>query len=160
MMKKMSPRFWMSSAGIHPCLGMFIIRLALASVFIGAGWMKLTHIDMVAGFFSQIQLGIFWVWLVALVEFIGGIALLFGMFTRLASALLAIIMLVVVFKVKWASGWAGMQGDVMILAMTLAVFFIGSRTWSLCKTAKCDNSMCTTGMCSGCNKNMKDCSCN
>jgi putative oxidoreductase len=48
-------------------------------------------------------------WIAGVVEFVGGIALILGIFVTIASALLALDMLVALFKVHWAAGFSFMN---------------------------------------------------
>ena len=65
-------------------------RLTLAQVFIVAGLGKLRNIDQPTAFFTQlgIPFPLANAWLVAVVEFVGGICLLLGLGTRIAAGLL------------------------------------------------------------------------
>ena len=48
-------------------------------------------------------------WVAGVVEFVGGIALILGVFVTIASALLALDMLVALVKVHWAAGFSFMN---------------------------------------------------
>ena len=48
-------------------------------------------------------------WVAGVVEFVGGIALILGVFVAIASALLAVDMLVALFKVHWVAGFSFMN---------------------------------------------------
>jgi putative oxidoreductase len=79
-----------------------VARIVVGWVFIESGWGKLHHIDKVIGFFTSLGLPApaFQAHLVATTEFTGGLALLLGMFTRLASIPLMIIMFVAIATAK------------------------------------------------------------
>ena len=143
----MSLRFIFSSAPMNRNIGLFILRLVIGGIFIYAGYFKLTHMDQAIAGFASMGFSTFWVWVVALAELLGGVAFILGMFTRLAGALFAIIMLVVIFKVKWAAGFTAWQFDLLLLAGSLAVIFTGAGKYGICKTCKecttCGTSTCT-----------------
>ena len=106
-----------------------LLRIAVGSVFIVAGWGKLTGIDGTAEFFGGvgIPLPVFSAWLVAIVEFFGGIMVLLGFFTRIPAILLGIIMIVAMITVKFEAGWGGggLRVDFMLLLMCISLLFTG-----------------------------------
>jgi putative oxidoreductase len=73
-----------------------LARITVGWVFLQAGWGKIHNIDRVIGFFQSLGLPapVFQAHLVAYTECIGGILLIVGLATRLASIPLAIIMIV------------------------------------------------------------------
>ena len=65
---------------------------------------------------------------IALAEFIPGIFLIFGIFTRISSSLLSIVMLGAIFLVKGASNLTGEGGyelDLILLAACLVIIVSG-----------------------------------
>jgi len=65
---------------------------------------------------------------IALAEFIPGIFLIFGIFTRISSSLLSIVMLGAIFLVKGASSLTGEGGyelDLILLAACLVIIVSG-----------------------------------
>ena len=65
---------------------------------------------------------------IALAEFIPGIFLIFGIFTRISSGLLSIVMLGAIFLVKGASSLTGEGGyelDLILLAACLVIIVSG-----------------------------------
>lgn len=79
-----------------------LARIVAGWVFVESGWGKLHHIDKVIGFFTDLGLPApaFQAHLVATTEFAGGLALLLGLWTRLASIPLMIIMFVAIATAK------------------------------------------------------------
>lgn len=62
------------------------------------------------------------------VEFFGGLALIFGLFTRLAALLLVIDMVTAIRKVHWEKGLiapGGFEFALSMLGASLALFFTG-----------------------------------
>ena len=114
--------------------GPLVLRLTLASAFIVHGYPKLFKtFGGFAGWLDSIGIrpGKFWALVVGVVEFFGGIALVLGIFTRLAALLIAVDMFVALVKVKWGRaryvdtermGW---ELDLAYLAMALALVFLG-----------------------------------
>lgn len=79
-----------------------VARIVVGWVFVESGWGKLHHIDKVVGFFTDLGLAApaFQAHLVAATEFAGGLALLLGLCTRLASIPLMVIMIVAIATAK------------------------------------------------------------
>lgn len=127
---------------LHSCpknveLGLFLIRLGLALVFIIHGWAKLTNMDATVGFFASLGLAAFFAYVVALIEFLGGIALLVGYYTQVAGWLLAVVMFFAIILVKGKAGFVGgYEFDLLLLLSSLGMAFIGSGKYSLCQWKK------------------------
>jgi len=92
----------------------FILRVVLGVTFMLHGAQKLFGVfppgfpvPALAAFLTKIGIhpGLFWAWLVTIVEFVGGSFLIFGFATRIAAALLVIEMTVVVIKVNGPVGF-------------------------------------------------------
>ncbi len=115
-------------------LGLFLIRLALAAVFIAHGWIKLNGLGATEAFFDNVGIpaaGAMAV-IVALVEFLGGIALLLGIFTKWAAGLIAVTMLVAILQVKGKMGFiGGFEFDLTLLLAALALIFTGAGEWTV-----------------------------
>jgi putative oxidoreductase len=79
-----------------------VARIVVGWVFVESGWGKLHHIDKVIGFFTDLGLPApaFQAHLVATTEFAGGLALLLGLLTRIASIPLMVIMFVAIATAK------------------------------------------------------------
>lgn len=112
-------------------LGLLIIRLGIGAVFLFHGIQKLSNMEMTVMFFGTIGIGAFFTWVVALVETIGGIALIFGLFTKPFAFLFAIIMLVAIFKVKWSLGFMAFELDFVLLIASLGLVTAGGGSYSL-----------------------------
>ncbi len=89
-------------------LALILLRLYLAPIFIMAGWGKLTGLENTAYYFGE-YLGfpfpMFMAFMAGATEFMGGLALLFGLATRLMAIPLALTMLVAAFTAHWQYGW-------------------------------------------------------
>ena len=113
-------------------LGILVLRVTLGAIFLTHGIQKLSNIEMTIGFFGMLGFSAFWAWLVALVETIGGAAVLFGFGTRIAASFLSIIMIVVITMVKKGQGFSATELDIVLLGLSLGVGLIGCGKWSLC----------------------------
>ncbi len=122
----------MSNTGImkNNDLALLLLRLGVGVIFIVAGWGKLNGIDGTAGFFENlgIPLPLFMAWVVALVEFLGGIMVLVGFKARIPALLLAFIMLVaiVLTKLGGENPFRAMRLDLMLLLTSLAIAILGA----------------------------------
>jgi putative oxidoreductase len=83
-------------------LGPLLVRVTLALVFIPTGWGKLQHLDEVTAFFAQLGIPAphAQAALVSTVELVGGVLVLVGLGTRVASALLVGVMAVAIYTAK------------------------------------------------------------
>ena len=132
----------------HEAAGMFFLRLVTGVIFISHGAMKLGSIAMMTGFFASLGLwpAAAWVWFIALLEVLGGAALILGVATRFFGALLAINMFVAIFLTGIGRGWAAHEFELLLAASSLAIALAGSGRWSLYKM-ECDN--CGAMFCNG-----------
>ena len=117
------------------------LRVALGVLFIVHGYPKLfKDFKGTAGFLAGLGFkpGAFWAFVLGASEFFGGIAILVGIFSRIASALLIISMTVaILFNIfKWKKPFtkgaegAGWEFDLVILAGLIALLLLGSGNWS------------------------------
>lgn len=114
-------------------IGQLILRIGLGLTFMIHGYLKFAGgIANVSGWFESISLPGFMAYVVALIELVGGFAVILGLGTRIVSALFAVIMLVALFKVKLAAGFtgspqaAGYEFEFILLVMSAALAFSGS----------------------------------
>lgn len=112
---------------------LLLLRLGVGIIFIVSGWGKLTGIEGVTGFFGNIGVPMPFImaWVVALVEFFGGIMVLLGAYAKIPYLLLAIIMVVAIFLVKLDQGFSASRLELMLLLSSLALFFMGSGNYSV-----------------------------
>ena len=84
----------------RPGLGLFILRVATGSIFLLHGWMKLFGQEI--SFVQEMLRMAGWsisdplMWLVSVLEVVGGLALVAGILTRSAALVLAVQMIVAV----------------------------------------------------------------
>jgi putative oxidoreductase len=110
-----------------------LLRLGVGVVFIVAGWGKLTGIEGTIGFFGNIGIPapMIMAWVVALVEFIGGIMVLTGLYIRIPALLLAIVMLVAILTTKLDGPFGPMRLDLMLMLMALSLALLNSGKYSV-----------------------------
>lgn len=105
-----------------------LARLTVGSTFLLAGLGKLQNMDRTIGFFTSLGLPApaFNAMLVGWVEFLGGLLLIVGLGTRLASIPLSIIMLTALSTAKAAdiSGILSLPGITDFLYLVMLVWLI------------------------------------
>lgn len=118
----------------NPHLGLLLTRVALALVFIHAGWLKVTGMDMVITGFASMGFPAFLAYFVSYAELIGGVALLFGLGVRYVGIVLAVIMLVAV-KILFGNGFGLMSGGyeypLVLMLLLVAVVTTGPGKYSV-----------------------------
>lgn len=115
--------------------GMLVLRLVLAAIFITAGWAKLQGIEGVAEMFGGMGFPapLFFAYLVGLVELVGGVGVLLGVYTRTWAALLAFIMLVALVLVHLGQGFQDSTYALSLFGGAVALLAAGPGAWKLSK---------------------------
>jgi len=116
-------------------LGLFLLRVAVGAVFIYHGWLKLSDIALTTTFFDSvgIPIPVFFAWLVGLVEFVGGIALVLGVWVHTFALLLAVNMLVALLVVHLGAPWSAAELPVVLFGAMVALMGVGAGDWRLVK---------------------------
>ncbi len=116
---------------------LLLVRVGLALVFMAHGWDKISTMSDTIAFFSSIGLSSIFAYLVAYIEFLGGIAMLLGVFTGWAGILLAITMLGAIGKVKLNLGFiGGYEFDLMLFLAAIAISLSGAGKYTVLRLWK------------------------
>lgn len=111
-----------------------ILRLAVGTLFVYHGYMKLTPAARKGEWMKTIGLPTALVPFAGIVELFGGIGLLFGLLTSILATLTALWMLSTTwFSVTKAKKkyFGGYELDITLLLLALGLAFIGGGTFSL-----------------------------
>jgi putative oxidoreductase len=111
-------------------LALLVLRLVLGIIMIAHGYSKVfgglsRHVQMV----SSLGLPGWLAYFSAGAEFLGGILVILGILTRLASFAITIDMVVAIVKVHWKSGLLGEHGyqfPLALSAIAFALIFLGA----------------------------------
>lgn len=122
--------------------GLLLVRIAIGIVFLYHGIDKLTNLDGVIGFFGMLGLAPFVAYAVAIVETLGGLAMIVGYGARVAGLFLAGVMVGAIFLVKASKGFAGggYELDLVMLLISLSITVAGPGRYSLSSCCKKDGS--------------------
>jgi putative oxidoreductase len=115
-----------------------ILRVVLGLTFFVHGLVKFQGgIENTVGWFASIGLPGALAYAVAILELVGGIALIVGLGSRVISGLMALLMLGATLKVKLAGGFlgagqgAGYELDLALMAMAVVIAINGSKLFAL-----------------------------
>jgi putative oxidoreductase len=121
--------------------GLLLLRLALGTIFIAhgsqkvLGWFGGPGLAGTVGFMGQMGVPAFMAYIAAFAEFLGGIGILLGLLTRLASLGILSDMVVAVYLVHWKNGFflqnKGFEYNVALIGMALCLIFAGAGCFSL-----------------------------
>jgi putative oxidoreductase len=123
---------------INLSTGLFLLRLILGIVFFAHGAQKVLgwfggYGLVGTGTFFQQTWGIppILFYLSAFTEFLGGIALLLGIFSRIFSLGLIINMLVAILVAHISQGFFGFEWQLTLLTVALTIFLLGPGDYSI-----------------------------
>ena len=120
-------------------LALAFLRVVVAAVFLSHGWPKLFE-GGVNGLGQMLDgrgfpVAIAWAWLVTLLETVGALLLALGLLTRPLALLFAVEMVVAIALVHAPNGWyvseGGMEFNVLLIAASLVLAFVGPGAWAL-----------------------------
>lgn len=123
-------KLFMKLAGKNIDLGLLFLRILVGGVFINHGLMKLTNMQGTIGFFDSLGFGPFLAYAVAIIETVGGLFMVLGLWTPIVSILFVLIMLVAILKTKMGN-FSRAELDLVMIAGSLAVFFAGNGKYAL-----------------------------
>ncbi len=122
---------------------LLIIRIATGAVFAQAGFSKLMDIDKYIGMFSQMGLNETIFWLVAIGEVLAGLGILFGVYTRISSIGLIIIMIGALIITKFNTQY--LPSILPLIAGGVIILCTGSGKYAIipsCTSCSCKNNVC------------------
>jgi uncharacterized membrane protein YphA (DoxX/SURF4 family) len=132
----------MKLASRHIDLGLLLLRLLVGGVFINHGLMKLTNMGGTIGYFDSLGFGPFLAYAVAIIETVGGVLMVLGLWTPIVAILFVIIMLVAILKTKMGN-FSKAELDLIMILGSAAVFFAGNGKYAVQKgcgsCATCDS---------------------
>lgn len=121
--------------------GLLIIRVVIGAVFAVHGYQKLQGIEMIIGFFGSLGFSPFMAYLVSWVEFLGGISLIVGFGSKIASGLLAIVMLTALVKVHAVNGFnvanGGYEFVLALFGVAVGLLYTGPGRYSIGAACGC-----------------------
>jgi putative oxidoreductase len=130
-----------SVAGLYEACAPYsytLIRVALGLVLLPHGVNKLFFGDAANAARTMTGLGLdpplVWAYFIGVVEAVGGLLMVLGLYTRVVAAAFVIQMCVIAFGVLWPKWWWGQRGMEYVTLMglvSLAVFFKGGGKLSL-----------------------------
>ena len=116
-------------------IGLAVLRVAVAAVFINHGRQKLFVYGFagVTGAFTQMGVPLPGVMgpLIGVLEFFGGIALVVGFLTRLLGVAFAFDMLGAILLVQLKKGFSGYELEFLLLGASVALFLTGAGRFSV-----------------------------
>lgn len=131
----------MGSYGGRANLALLVLRAVVGVTFLLHGYPKVSGgVPGFAGFLTSLQFPVpgLLAWLVAALEFLGGLALILGLLTQPLATLFAAEMLVTTLRVKVPRGvgfigqtTTGWELDFLLLGSALALALLGGGAWSL-----------------------------
>ena len=113
--------------------GILALRILLGAIMVRHGWPKISQLKATAANFSGMGFrpAFFWATAVAIVEFVGGLALLGGFFTQVCAGLIFIQFLVIILKLKRKENFGSWEFDGLIAAVALSLLVLGAGRFSL-----------------------------
>jgi putative oxidoreductase len=136
-----------SLIGTHHSFAAVVLRVVVGYIFMHHGYPKLFKKDFGPKAFSgilknlNIPFPLMFAYLAGIAEFFGGAFLIVGLFTRLAALLIAIVMIVAMWKVKFKTGLltnvleggrtGGYELDLALFASAVALFVSGGGSFSI-----------------------------
>jgi uncharacterized membrane protein YphA (DoxX/SURF4 family) len=113
-------------------IGLLILRIVVGGIFILHGAQKLMDMESTIDFFAQLGLSPTVAWVVAGVEIIAGLAVLFGIVTEIAAVFLAFVIVGAIYFAKDLS-LLNSQLEILLLASLVSLMAMGSGAYSFAK---------------------------
>ena len=115
-------------------LALLVMRLALGAIMASHGYQKVLHLQQTAGFMANLGIPHWLAYVASFTEFLGGILILAGFFTRVAAFAICIDLAVAIWKVHWHNGLTGEHGyefPLAAAALAFALIFFGAGSIAL-----------------------------
>lgn len=133
--------------------GLAILRLGLGVIFIGYGFAHVNELLLPAQFSQHADFGMFLSRLMSYGEIVAGCLVILGVFTRIASGFLAVMIGLMILYVHSGARVIGIHSNELELAlfvMSAALIFLGPGSYALgalfckcCRTGKCKGEGCS-----------------
>ncbi|KGL43969.1 hypothetical protein EP58_05805 [Listeria newyorkensis] len=108
--------------------GILIVRILLGGLMFLHGLQKFTNgIGGTVQFFDSLGIPGFMAYVVAVIELVGGLALVFGVLVPYVSALFVVVLAVAIVTVKFSSGFlGGYEPEFVLLVLSVVTLITGS----------------------------------
>lgn len=120
---------------IYSAQAIFVLRIVLGVLFIVHGWPKIKNLKETQSNFGAMGFkpGVLWGTIAAVLEFFGGLAIVFGILTQGVALFIAAEMLVTtLWKIKKGQGFVGgYELDLVLFAAALALASLGAGAYAL-----------------------------
>ncbi|MEX0690176.1 MAG: DoxX family protein [Candidatus Paceibacterota bacterium] len=109
------------------------LRIILGLVLIFHGYPKIKNLKKNAKDFNKMGFkpGMFWGSLVAILEVVGGVALIAGFLTQTLAIIFIVQFIVIMLTIKRNAGFKGVEMDLLIVGGLLVLVTIGGGVYSL-----------------------------
>jgi putative oxidoreductase len=111
-------------------LAVLVLRLVLGAVMTAHGYHKVNgHMHEFASYVASMGIPTWLGYVSAFAEFLGGIFLIVGLFTRATAVAISVDMYVAIAKVHWKHGLVGANGyefPLALAAIAFALIFLGA----------------------------------
>ncbi len=116
----------------------FLIRIVLAVIFIRHGWGKIHNMAGTIQFFGSMGLPVMFAYIVAVIEFVGGILMLLGAWTRIIAWLFVCVMIGAIAFVKGSKGFGASELELTLLVASLAIAYLPAGKYTYKKLLRRD----------------------
>lgn len=107
-----------------------VVRLIIGGIFISAGWMKVSDMATTIGYFAQMGIPAFLAYVVGYVELLGGLSIVLGLWSCLATAVLSVVMIFAMWYSR-SMGFAGIFPPLAVLAGLLSIAASGAGRYAV-----------------------------
>tara|TARA_Y100000034_G_C6879393_1_gene402684 strand:- start:1264 stop:1659 length:396 start_codon:yes stop_codon:yes gene_type:complete len=117
-------------------IALLVMRVIIGIFFIKHGYHKFEDPYTMAKWLGKLgyKPGIFWAWVLLVIEFFGGIALILGVGTKFFALFMSLIMLQGIYHRKYVKDLTFVDGweiNFVTLASTIALVLLGAGAYSL-----------------------------